>query len=173
MDPRIKQIGPFGDGSVPQKTTPVAGDRIALDDSATGYSRAWANLQSVLGNTGVEFGFGASMGAGDVGKYFQPHGDANGGKFTTLTSESQLASPVSGTIEVLSWVSEQAPTNGVLKIWKNGLVVKTITISGSSGASTGLNVSVSAGDLLAIEYDAVGSGLDLKKTAIELFVRGV
>jgi len=118
------------------------------------------------------------MGSGDVGKYFQPHGDANGGKFSSLDSESQLVSPVSGTIEALAWIAENSPiTNAVLKVWKNGLVVKTITVSGSgppsSGASTGLNVAVAVGDLLAVEYDAVGSGGDMKKTAIELFIRGV
>jgi hypothetical protein len=36
-----------------------------------------------------------------------------------------------------------------------------------------LNVAVAVGDLLAVEYDAVGTGNALKKTAVELFIRGV
>lgn len=173
MDPRIKQIGPFGDGSVPQKTTVGQTDRIAIDDGAAGFARKYAALQNVLGNTGVEFGFGASVGGGDAGKYIQPHGDANGGKFSTLNSESQLACPVSGTIEALAWISEQSVTNAIWKIWVNGLVASTSTVSGTDGVDTGLAVSISAGDLIAIEFDSKGAGLDPKKTAIELFVRGV
>jgi hypothetical protein len=160
----------------------TADDQFVLTTGAGGTTR-WIGTGGkynlpVSGGLGIVLGFGASMGGGDTGKYFQPHGDANGGKFNTLTSESQLACPIAGTIQSLSWISEQVPTQAVLKIWKNGAVVVTLgpptyIISASSGALTGFNISITAGNLLAVEYDAVGTGNDLKKTAIELFVRGV
>jgi len=152
----------------------TADDKYILATGAGGATR-WEGISGTYAlhaNAGVNLGFGASVGAGDVGKYFQPHGVANGGKFTTLTSESQVACPIPGTLAALSWEAAATPTNAVLKIWKNGVVVATITISASSGVDTSFSVAVAAGDLIALEFDDDGSGLAMGKSVFELFVRG-
>jgi hypothetical protein len=163
----------------------TADDERILITGAGGTTR-WIGIAgqyvlATLGGTGITLGFGAAMGGGDVGKYYQPHGDANGGKFTTLTEESQIAVPFTGIIYSLSWIADGNAvtpiTNAVLKIWVNGVVSATVTVSGSGtptgGASSPLNVSVTAGDFIAVEYDAVGTGTVFGKSAIEVFVRSL
>ena len=177
MDPRIKQIGPFGD--VLQKTSPIAADRIPLDDSADSFKRKYSELGDLFEAVGggINLHYGGSMGSGDVGKYFEAHATAGGGKISGLTYADQIVVPINGTIIALGWISKGTTiTNAVLKIWVNGVVQATITISGSGatwadGVVTNLNVSVSAGDLVAVEYDAVGSNDALSDSCIELAIK--
>lgn len=165
-------IDQFNTGGVAQKTTPVAGDRFLIDDSAASFVKKYTALSAVLGGSGTIIPFGCSLGGGDVGKYIEPHGNSGDNKFSTLSSESQVAVPASGTIEALSWSGAAVLTNAVFKIWKNGLVVATVTVTGQNGVSTGIGVSITAGDLIALEYDAVGSGGVPGKSMYEMFIRG-
>lgn len=158
----------------------TADDQFVLITGAGGTTR-WIGTGGkynlpVSGGLGIVLVFGASMGSGDVGKFFQPNGIANGGKFNPPPDEeSQIACPITGTIETLAWVATTGNTitNAVLKVWKNGVVVATKTVSGTNGATTGIGISVTAGNLIAVEYDDDGDDDPFSKSVISLFVRGV
>jgi len=127
-------------------------------------------------NGGLSLAFGSSMGAGDVNKYFQPHGIANGGKFNALTEESEVACPISGNIIALAWRCQGAVTNDQIQIYVNGIsagAAGLLTLNGASGVVyCSSPIPITAGDTVALRYVTAGGGAAMNKSVQELFVRG-
>lgn len=161
--------------TVPSKATPVAADHVLLDDSAASFAKKYATVGSLktalLDSAGPSLCFGASMGDGDVNKYFQPHGIANGGKFNTLTEESETACPVTGTAAALAWRSAGVLSGAQVDVIVNGISAATLTLNGSNGVVTS-SISVTAGDRIALQYITKGT-TTMGKSVYELFIKGV
>lgn len=87
------------------------------------------------------------------GRYTATNGESSTANRSTLDERSQATVPISGTSLIFSWSTEGATALTVMKIWANGLVVDTITLTGLSGLLV-RPVPLNAGDLLAVEYDA-------------------
>ena len=62
--------------------------------------------------------------------------------------------PADGTLDRLTYNTEYADATTVFKIWKNGAVVHTFNATGPSDFEADIGLSVVAGDLIAVEYDA-------------------
>lgn len=130
---------------------PVGTDGFGLiADSAAALGLAY---KSVAPRAMIFMG-GASMGAGDTGKHFAAQDTSNGGKTATLSSDNQMASGITGFISLLTWFGATADATTVFKINKNGLVVATLTLTGTSGGIVVPTLAVTIGDLIAVEYDA-------------------
>jgi len=89
-----------------------------------------------------------------TGRYAQVHGITSGGQETGLSPGSEAVVPADGTLSCMTYSSGDGDNTTVFKIWKNGGVVHTFTASGGTGFEAGIGVTVEAGDLIAIEYDA-------------------
>lgn len=95
---------------------------------------------------------GANMGAGDAGKFYNAQDISNGGKTAALSSANQMSSPITGTIDRLTWNSAAATATTVLRINKNGVTVATVALTGVKGSAV-VSVAVTEADLIAVEYN--------------------
>lgn len=170
MKTRADWIEQFNVGAA-QKTALDAGDRVLIDDSAAAFVKKYMVASDYLANAGVNLGFGASMGGGDVNKYFQPHGIANGGKFNALNEESEVSCPTTGTITALAWRCAGVLSGAQVRILVNGIPQVTLNLTGTSGVVS-CSVNVTAGNTIAVQYFTVGTTA-MGKSVLELFVRGV
>jgi hypothetical protein len=124
-------------------TTSVAGflsaaDKTKLDGVSSGAAPA-------------TLAYGANMGAGDTTKYFGAWN--NGNKSATASAQNQIAVPTTGTVKSISWFSDAATATTVLKIFKNGVLAETVTLTGVEG-SKATSVAVTQGDYLGVTYDS-------------------
>jgi len=124
-------------------TTSVAGflsaaDKTKLDGVSSGAAPA-------------TLAYGANMGAGDTTKHFGAWN--NGNKSATASAQNQIAVPTTGTVKSISWFSDAATATTVLKIFKNGVLAETVTLTGVEG-SKATSVAVTQGDYLGVTYDS-------------------
>tara|TARA_R110002020_G_scaffold475890_1_gene713748 strand:+ start:19757 stop:21286 length:1530 start_codon:yes stop_codon:yes gene_type:complete len=108
-----------------------------VDDNDVGYVfTSWgANLQN-------------------TGHYPIINGAANGPQVSGLGINASAQIPADGTIDVLTYYMDTGDNTTVFKIIKNGAVVHIFTCDAPYGRETGIGVSVTTGDNVAIEYDA-------------------
>ena len=104
------------------------------------------------GGLGYTLVWGANMQT--TGRYAQVNGITSGGQETGLSPGSEYIIPASGTIDCITYNTDTGDATTVFKIWKNGGVEHTFTATGAGGFESGIGLSVVAGDLVAIEYDA-------------------
>lgn len=144
---------------------PVAADGQYLTADST--SALGVSYKNGANRAMICFG-GANMGAGDVGKYFGAQDNANGGKNAVLSSSNQMASGITGTVDLLTWESATGAAATVFKIAKNGLIVATFNLTGVSGAVAIAGVTTTQGDLFAIQFS---SGTAPGLTTTQLWAR--
>jgi len=106
----------------------------------------------VSGGLGYTLVWGANMQT--TGRYAQVNGITSGGQETGLSPGSEYIVPADGTLDCLTYNTGTGDATTVFKIWKNGAVEHTFTATGAGDFESGIGLSVVAGDLLAIEYDA-------------------
>lgn len=122
---------------------------ITLNRSETWDGSAWVGGGGDLGYTLV---WGANMQT--TGRYAQVNGITSGGEETGLSPGSEYIVPADGTLDCLTYNTGTGDNTTVFKIWKNGIVEHTFTATGSGDFESGIGLSVVAGDLVAVEYDA-------------------
>lgn len=153
----------------------TADDQYILTTGAGGASR-WVGIGGkyvASAEYGAILAYGAQVGGGDAGKYFAANGEAKAGVINALDASSEIVCPLTGTLYALGWHATSSVTGAVLKVIKNGGVAYTTAgLNGFSGVVQPIGVSVAAGDLIALEYDAVGTGASMGKSNHQLFVRG-
>ncbi len=89
-----------------------------------------------------------------VGKFARVNGTPTAASVNSLDVDSEHISIVSGMLAALSWNSTSADAATVVKIYVNGIVEETITLSGLSGTDLTLNTMIVSGDKIAVEYDS-------------------
>lgn len=85
-------------------------------------------------------------------RYAATNGEAGTSNRATLSEQTEAALPRAGSSFVFAWNTEQGDATTVFKVWADGLVVDTITITGLAGTLSRA-VALSAGALIAVEYD--------------------
>jgi len=104
------------------------------------------------GGLGYTLVWGANMQT--TGRYAQVNGITSGGQETGLSPGSEYIVPADGTLDCLTYNTDTGDATTVFKIWKNGAVEHTFTATGAADFESAIGLSVVAGDLIAIEYDA-------------------
>lgn len=171
MKGRIKQVGPFSDA--PKKDSPTGDDIIAIDDGGN-QKRRYVLLKN-LPYIGFSLNFGGRVTNLDAGKYFQAFGKSDGSVYAAYNHADQIVCPIDLEINVFTFICSGLDIkNAKIKIHVEQTVEKliTLTASGASysyGIETGLSVDVTAGQLIAVEYDAVGNSVAMGDTVIVLY----
>ncbi len=126
------------------------GDVWICEDTTVG-SAVWQRLNNDA------FGFTLIYG-GDMdtaGNYNKANGDSTAADVAALTPLSEHVSPIDGTIEQLNYNTRLGDATSTCKLVVNSVVQHTFTLDASGiGNETGIGHAVSAGDRIAIEYDA-------------------
>jgi hypothetical protein len=142
------------DGTDLERLAVGANTDILVADSTTPSGLAWRPSANIPG-IGYTLPFGANFpNLASQGNYHRVSGTANTPNAAGLNSTTEIIVVKSGTLTRLGWSTDTATAATVYKVWKNGLVVATITLTGAVGVFTGGMTGVVIGDEIAIEYDA-------------------
>jgi len=116
----------------------------------------WVEVDQIDVPVGGDLGYTLVWGANmqTTGRYAQVNGITSGGQETGLSPGSEYIVPADGTLDCLTYNSGTGDNTTVFKIWKNGAVEHTFTATGAGDFESGIGLSVVAGDLIAVEYDA-------------------
>lgn len=117
-----------------------------------------------INNNWELFDSGSSSGAGLLytwaGKTSSPgyhyvYNDApSGGAMSVNDYRTEGTVAKTGTLSTFAWNTKSGTSTTVIKIKKNNIVISTQTLTAASGVISGLGLSVSSGDLIAIMYDS-------------------
>lgn len=149
----IANIGTSGrlDVTSPTSIVPLAklatGEAIRCISNTSTWYKIPIEIQTATSDQLYPF---AGANAGN-GQYYVANGDATNDNPTTLQVSTQHAVAAAGTITQVSWNGDTS-ANGSAKLWVNGVEQETLSIVGTTG-TTSAGTAVSAGDLIAIEWD--------------------
>jgi hypothetical protein len=115
---------------------------------------AWANR---LPAEYASFSYGASTGGTTQVLWLGCNGDGNNGAVPVAVSGNQWAAPFSGTILRMNYSSQFGDTTTQWSIMKNNSAAFTFTAPTANMGYKVIDLSISAGDLLGIRYDFVGT----------------
>lgn len=102
--------------------------------------------------SGYVLAFGADLLT--AGRYAAVNGYSAVAERAALDFGSEASAPRKGTITSLAWNTELGDATTVIKILVAGAVQATVTLSGAQGVDETLSVAVTAGQKVALEFDA-------------------
>ncbi len=140
------------------------GDEILLENLATaamtatdvfapdGLGGVIARPESAAGGSSYFLIWGAKM--DQTGRYARCGGNADASDHASLDPRTEWVVPITGTVDLIVWNTEDGAAGSTLKMRRNGVVVETIPIAADSGSAV-LSTSVTQlTHRLAIEFDA-------------------
>jgi len=131
-----------------------AGDQIGVEyDSGTapGVSNIQLLVSPTSGNM-ASYSWGGYLLS--AGYFFKVMGAYNASQTNTISYLTEQLVVSDCTADSISWNSSAASATTDIKIWKNGAESETIDLTGLTGVVSGLSTTFSAGDGVALEYDA-------------------
>lgn len=88
-----------------------------------------------------------------TGRFLECWGASNDGTTASRLVRNEMRIPIAGTVTLISWRTVSADSTTDLLIWLNGSPEPTTDLTGAAG-SVALSITVAAGDLVAIEFEA-------------------
>jgi len=124
-------------------------------DAVDSFLTVLDNVPSTVGF--ITFPFGGYCHSSYVGRYYQTNYEYYAQAVTSgLTYANEYTVPVDGTIKYITFACQSA-VDSTFKIVINGTPGAGITLAGTYFANEEIDIAVSAGDTIALEFDAYAS----------------
>ncbi len=120
-----------------------------LTDNSAG-AAVWSRTDNAA--TGYALWYGANYDL--AGQYARTNGNASTADHATLNEDSYHNVPIDGKLAWIGWHISSSGAGLFFKVVHNGVVTDTVSIGAVTGTAALSGTAVSAGDGVAIEYDA-------------------